>query len=53
MDSDTFLWRSYGKISLEIILAFYGENMVNQITKQSSHYCRRPLTLDGSKRLLF
>ena len=28
-----FLWRFYGKISLEIVLGFHGENMVNQITR--------------------
>ena len=31
-----FLWRFYGKISLEIVLGFHGENMVNQITRMVS-----------------
>ena len=29
-----FLWRFYSKISLGIVWAFHGENMVNQITRQ-------------------
>ena len=32
MESDT-LWRFYGKISLDIVWGFVGENMINQITR--------------------
>ena len=31
-----FLRRFYGKISLEIVLGFYGENMVNLIIRLAS-----------------
>ena len=32
-----FLLRFYGKISLEIVWGFHGENMVNQITRLSPY----------------
>ena len=35
MESDTFYKKIYGKISLEIVWDFYGEIVVNQITRQS------------------
>ena len=35
VESDTFLWRFCGKISLEIVWGFHVENIVNQITRQS------------------
>ena len=31
------LWRFYGKISLEIVYGFDGENMANQMTRQSPY----------------
>ena len=31
------LWRFCGKICLEIVWGFHGENMVNPITRQSPH----------------
>ena len=31
-----FLWRFYGKISLEIVWSFHGENVVNLITRMVS-----------------
>ena len=30
-------WRFYGKISLEIVWEFLGENMVHKITRQSPY----------------
>ena len=31
-------WKLYGKISLEIVWGFHGENMVNQTTRQSPYH---------------
>ena len=31
-----FLWRFYGKISLEIFWGFHGENVINLITRMVS-----------------
>ena len=36
MESVLF-WRFYGKISLEIVWGFRGENMINQTTIQSQN----------------
>ena len=37
VESDTFLWIFYGKISLEIVWGFHRDNMANHITRQSPY----------------
>ena len=32
-----FLWRFYGRIGLQIVKSFHGENMANLISRQSSY----------------
>ena len=40
-----FLWRHFGEISPDIVRCFYGEIMVNQITRQSPYQFYRKISI--------
>ena len=41
------LWRFYGKINLEIVWGFHGQNMVDQITRQSPYQFYHKISIES------